>query len=408
MALFLYHATDATGKFVKGSLEAKNKDSLVEKLRDMGYFPIRIGSTAEDEKSPVSTKGGFSLFRKKASPSLIVGFTQELADMLEAGLPLDRSLSILAELEKNEAFAKVIAQVHKDIQSGETFADSLAKHPHLFSEVYVNTVHAGEAGGSLEIVLSRLKTFIEDAKRLKEDIRSALIYPLLLVLVGGSAVALMLLVFIPKFSVILEDMGGVMPLPTQILLNISGTMTRFWPVILILIAATVFGIKALLKTDDGRVRFDRIKLRIPLFGPILRKAAVSRFARTLGALMQGGLPILESLQIAVKTLGNSFMTQEISPAIDGVRRGRGLSGPLQETSAFPALAIHMLAIGEETGKLDETLIRLSDKYDRDIGTAVKRLLSLLEPLIILVMAAIVGFVVISLMLAVFSLNDMPM
>ncbi len=407
MAQFLYHATDAAGKFVKGSLEAKDRDSLVDKLHEMGYFPIRIGSSA-DEKNAARKRGGFSLFKRKASAHLVVGFTQELSDMLEAGLALDRSLSILAELERNEAFKQIIIEVHKDIQAGETFADALDKHPQLFSEIYINTVRAGEAGGSLEIVLSRLKKFIEDARKLKEDIKSALIYPALLVLVGGSAVALMLLVFIPKFSVILEDMGGAMPLPTQILLNISGTLTRFWPVILILIVASVFAFKATQKTEKGRVKFDRFKLRIPLFGPILKKAAVSRFSRTLGALMQGGLPILESLKIAVRTVGNNYMTRMITPAIDGVRRGRGLTEPLKETSVFPPLAIHMLAVGEETGKLDETLIRLSDKYDRDVGTAVKRLLSLLEPAIILVMAVIVGFVVISLMLAVFSLNDMPM
>lgn len=407
MAEFFYHATDASGKAVKGSLEAKDESSLVDKLQDMGLFPIRIGTQAE-EKSTGASKQGLSILRRRAPAHLIVGFTQELSDMLQAGLPLDRSLSILAEIERNEAFANVILQIQKGIQSGESFADCLASHPRLFSEVYINTVRAGEAGGSLETVLQRLKKFIEDARRLSEDIKSALIYPLLLVLVGGSAVALMLVVFIPKFSVILEDMGGVMPLPTQILLNISGTITRFWPVIILLLVASVLGMKAILRTEEGRVRFDRVKLRVPLFGPILRKAAVSRFSRTLGALMQGGLPILDALKIAVRTVGNSYMAREIRPAIDEVRRGRGLTEPLRETSSFPPLAMHMLAVGEETGKLDETLIRLSDKYDRDVGTAVKRLLSLLEPAIILVMAVMVGFVVISLMLAVFSLNDMPL
>ncbi|MFQ5353813.1 MAG: type II secretion system F family protein, partial [Thermodesulfobacteriota bacterium] len=372
----------------------------------MGYFPIRVGMGEEEGNDEVS-KSLFRLRPKRASAQLILGFTQELSDMLEAGLPLDRSLTILAEIEKNEAFRKVILQLKKGIQSGESFADCLARHPRLFSEIYINTVRAGEAGGSLEIVLKRLKKFIEDARGLSEDIKSALIYPMLLILVGGSAVALMLVVFIPKFSVILDDMGGVMPLPTQILLSISGTLTRFWPLVILLLIALFFAVKAILKTGEGRLAFDRIKLSLPLFGPILKKAAVSRFSRTLGALLQGGLPILEALKIAVRTVGNTYMSREITPAIDEVRRGRGITAPLKDTSSFPPLAIHMLAVGEETGKLDETLIRLSDKYDRDISTAVKRLLSLLEPAIILVMAVIVGFVVISLMLAVFSLNDMP-
>lgn len=407
MAEFVYHATDASGKFVKGTLEAKDENALVNRLQDMGYFPIRVGSSGET-RSVGASKTAFSLLRRRVPAQSIVGFTQELSDMLTAGLALDRSLSILAEIEKNAAFKKVILDIHSGIQSGDAFADCLQRHPDLFSEVYINTVRAGEAGGSLEIVLDRLKKFIEDARRLKEDVTSALIYPLLLTVVGGGAVALMLLVFIPKFSVILDDMGGVMPLPTRILLVISGALTRYWPVIIGIGVASFFGFKAILRTEEGRVRFDGLKLRLPLFGPILRKAAVSRFSRTLGALMQGGLPILDSLKIAVRTIGNSYMAREIGPAVDGVRRGRGLTDPLRETASFPPLAAHMLAVGEETGRLDETLIRLSDKYDRDVSTAIKRLLSLLEPLIILVMAVIVGFVVISLILAVFSLNDMPM
>ncbi len=407
MALFVYHATDASGKCVKGTLEARDKKALVDRLQEMGYFPIRIGSSGA-EKTSGASKRSFSLFRHRVPAQCIVGFTQELSDMLDAGLPLDRALSILAELEKNDTFKKVLTGIHKGIHSGCTFAECLEEHPDLFSEVYINTVRAGEAGGSLEIVLARLKRFIEDARRLKEDIRSALIYPLLLTVVGGGAVALMLLVFIPKFSVILADMGGVMPMPTQILLNISGALTKYWPLIIAFIAASAIGLRLILKTEEGQRRFDGLKLITPLFGPILRKAAVSRFARTLGALMQGGLPILESLNIAVKTMGNAYMAGEMGPVVEGVRRGRGLSVPLRESACFPAIAVHMLAVGEETGRLDETLLRLSDKYDRDVGTAVKRLLSLLEPLIILIMAVIVGFVVISLLLAVFSLNDMPM
>jgi len=407
MALFVYHATDASGKSVKGTLEARDKKALVDRLQEMGYFPIRIGSYGM-EKARSAAGSRRSLFRKRVPAQCIVGFTQELSDMLDAGLPLDRALSILAELEKNETFRDVLESIHKGIQSGGTFAGCLEEHPELFSEVYINTVRAGEAGGSLEIVLARLKKFIEETRRLKEDIRSALIYPLLLTVVGGGAVALMLLVFIPKFSVILDDMGGVMPLSTQILLNISGALTSYWYIILAFIGASALALRFIIRTREGRRRFDGLKLRLPLFGPILTKAAVSRFARTLGALMQGGLPILESLNIAVKTMGNAYMAGEMGPVVDGVRRGRGLSVPLRESAVFPALAVHMLAVGEETGRLDDTLLRLSDKFDRDVSTAVKRLLSLLEPLIILVMAVIVGFVVISLLLAVFSLNDMPM
>jgi len=407
MSLFMYHATDAAGKFVKGSLEASDKKALVDKLQGMGLFPIRVGN-CDPAKSHALPKGRRSIFSRRVPARCIVDFTQELSDMLAAGIALDRAILILAELEKNDIFKKVLEEIHNGIHAGATFADCLDKHPELFSDVYINTVRAGEAGGSLELVLSRLKKFIDDAKRLKEDISSALIYPLLLTIVGGGAVALMLLVFIPKFSVILDDMGGVMPLSTQVLLDISGALIKYWPLIIGFIIAAVIGMRFVLRSESGRRRWDALKLIIPMFGPILRKSAVSRFARTLGALMQGGLPILEALDIAIKTMGNASMAGDMGPVVEGVRRGKGFSAPLGESASFPPLAVHMLAVGEETGRLDETLLRLSDKYDRDVGIAVKRLLSLLEPLIILVMAVIVGFVVISLLLAVFSLNDMPM
>ena len=407
MALFAYQATDASGKIVRGTLEARDKKALVDRLHEMGYFPIRVGSPAEVRVAAAPKKRA-GLFRKKVPVRCVVEFTQELADMLGAGLSLDKSLSILEELEENVAFSRVISSIHKNILSGGTFAESLENHPEVFSEIYINTVRAGEAGGSLEIVLERLKKFMEDARRLREDIKSALIYPLLLTVAGGGAVALMLLVFIPKFSAILADMGGVMPLPTQILLGISGALTKYWPLIIGALVALGLGLRLVMRSSEGRRKVDRIKLVLPLFGPILARASVSRFARTLGALMQGGLPILGALDIAMKTMGNAFLAAEMEPVADGVRRGRGLSASLAEVSSFPRLAVHMIAVGEETGRLDETLLRLADKYDRDVGIAVKRLLSLLEPLIILVMAVIVGFVVISLLLAVFSLNDISM
>ena len=406
MGLFTYEATDSSGKFVKGTLEAKDRDAIVEKLQERGYFPINIGKSSEAER-PLPSKS-FRLFRRRASAGDVVNFTQELSGMLEAGLPLDKSLSILAELETNEAFKQVIVETFKGIQGGDTFADCLERYPDIFSEIYVNTVRAGEAGGSLETVLARLKKFMEDTQNLKENIKSAMIYPLLLTFVGGSAVTVMLLFVIPRFSDILDDMGAVMPLPTKILLGISEGIGTYWPLMLALIAVLAFGFRFILKTDEGRLKFDRVKLSVPLIGPVLRKAVVSRFSRTLGSLMHGGIPILEALRIAVKTMGNAYLAREIGPVVDGVRRGRGLSAPLRESDCFPPLAVHMLAVGEETGRLDETLLILADKYDRDISTAIKRLLALLEPMIILVMAVVVGFIVISLILAVFSLNDMPM
>jgi len=382
-----------------------DEKALVDRLQEMGYFPMSVRKKADTEAS--SSGGVLKLLSKRVKSRSVLDFTHELSTMLSAGLPLDRSLSILAGLEKNPEFRSVILDIHKGIHAGETLADSLGRHPRVFPEVYVSTVRAGEAGGALEPVLSRLKKYMEESEKLKEDIKSALIYPLLLTVVGGSAILLMLLFVIPKFAVIFADMGGVMPLPTRLLLGSSQLMASYWWVGGGLFAAAFIWARRRLRTEDGRLFFDRLTLTVPLLGEVLKKAVVSRFSRTLGTLLQGGLPVLDALNIAVKTMGNSFMSRATMPVIEGARRGRGMVEPLRETGAFPALAVHLLAVGEETGKLDEMLLRLSDNYDQDISVATKRLLALMEPLIILVMAVVVGFIVVSLLLAIFSLNDMP-
>lgn len=405
MALFTYNATDSTGRLIKGSLEAADEKALVCALQGMGYLPINIGKASKGERVNLFS---FKRFTKGISGSDVTNFTHELSSMLEAGLPLDRSISILSELERNEGFKKILDHICKGLRGGSTFAECLEKYPHVFSEIYVSTIKAGEAGGALEAVLARLKKFMEDTQRLKDDIKSALLYPLLLTVVGGSAVLMMLLFVIPRFSVIFSDTGGIMPLPTRMLLFISNAVAGYWWVGLGLAAALIYFLKLRMRTEDGRVWMDRSLLRVPLIGIIIRKASVTRFSRTLGTLLQGGLPIIEALAIAIKTMGNLSIARQMEPVIEGVRKGKGMALPLKETDAFPPLAVHMLTVGEETGKLDEMLIKLADNYDRDISTAIKRLLALLEPGIILVMAVVVGFLVISLLLAIFSLNDMPL
>lgn len=404
--LYTYQATDISGRLIKGLMEARDENTLVAKLRDMGYYPISV-ETPGAEKSEVRR---FSLkpFSRRISGRDVLRLTNELSSLLEAGLPLDRSLSVLAEIETNEAFKRVILDIVKGIRGGSTLAGCLEKYTGVFSEIYISTVSAGEAGGSLEAALERTGKFMEQTQKLKDDITSALLYPLLLTVVGGSAVLVMVLFVIPKFSIIFEDMGGVMPLPTRMLLAASEGLVSYWWAALLFFASVFLEVKRRAKTAAGRLSIDRLKLKTPVMGPIFRKAVVSRFARTLGTLLQGGLPILDALRIAVNTMGSRSMSLGMEPVVEGVRRGRGIALPLKEAGSFPPLAVQMLTVGEETGRLDEMLIRLADNYDRDIATAIKRGLALLEPAIILVMALVVGFIVISLLLAIFSMNDMPM
>ncbi len=411
MAIYNYLATDSSGNPVKGSMSAQDEKAIIDRLQEMGFMPIGIdladpSSTVSESAAGSSLSRG--LFKKRVPSSAVMHFTHELASMLEAGLPLDRSFSILAGLEKNEVFKNVIIKIHHGITSGGTLAESMQEHPLVFPDIYVSMVRAGEAAGTLEDVFTRLNEYMEASRKLKDDIKSALIYPLLLIFVGGIAILTMVLFVIPKFATIFSDNNALMPLSTRMLLSSSEFMLSYWWAILAAAAVLAIGLGKWVKTDSGSLSVDTLKLKLPIFGPVIQKAVLSRFSRTLGNLLQAGLPILEALNIAVKTMNNGYMAADIKPLIDGVRRGRGVSVPLNEVASFPPLAVHMLTVGEETGKLDEMLLKLANNYDSDIKVSVKRLLALLEPAIILVMAIVVGFIVISLLLAIFSLNDMPL
>lgn len=407
MASYSYHATDTSGRSIKGTMEGADEGAIVATLQEQGCFPIKVQKVLEGAPSSRQGWKGFA-FAKRVPSSLVATFTYELGSLLDAGFPIDKSLSMLAEAEQNPVFKEVVLDLCKGVQSGQTFAESLERHPRVFSQVYVNTVKAGEAGGALEAVLERLRKFMDETEKLKDDITSAMLYPLILTVAGGAAVIIMLAYVIPKFSLIFEDAGGVMPLPTRVLLAVNGLFMSYWWAPVAAFTAAVFEARRRGRTETGRLALDRMKLKVPLAGPVLKKVVLSRFARTLGTLLQGGLPVLEALRVSISTMGNTFLQKEVQPVVEGVRRGRGIAAPLKEAGSFPPMAVHMLTVGEETGRLDEMLIRLADKYDREVSTSIKRLLSLLEPAIILVMAVIVGFIVISLLLAVFSLNDVTM
>lgn len=411
MALYNYQATDSSGKSIKGSMAAQNEKAIIGRLQEMGFMPIGIdladpSTEVSDQPAGRSFIGG--LFKPRVPGGAVMHFTHELASMLDAGLPLDRIFSILAGLERNAAFKNVILSIHKGVTGGRTLADCMQEHPSVFSDIYVSMVRSGEAAGTLEAVFARLNEYMEASRKLKDDIKSALIYPLLLTFVGGAAIMTMVLFVIPKFASIFADNNVLMPLPTRMLLSSSDFMLRYWWAIIAAAAIMTIAMRRWGKTPSGRLALDKLKLRIPVLGSIMQKSVLSRFSRTLGSLLQAGLPILEALNISVKTMNNDYMAGDIKPVIEGVRRGRGVSVPLNEVASFPPIAVHMLTVGEETGKLDEMLMKLANNYDRDIETSVKRFLALLEPAIILVMAGVVGFIVISLLLAIFSLNDMPL
>ncbi|MBI5894295.1 MAG: type II secretion system F family protein [Deltaproteobacteria bacterium] len=405
MALYTYQVLDKSGKVVSGSMDARDEKALADILQEKGCFPIKISKPEEKWAAKDILP---QIFPSKITSKQILQFTQQFTSMLAAGLQIDRSLTILIELEENPSLKKILHELLAGIKEGKPLAECMSLHPNVFSGIYINMVKAGEASGSLDVVMDRVRNYLEESQRLKDEIFSALIYPSLLTLVGGLAVSVLLLFVIPRFSEIFKDMGGTLPLPTQILMSISGSIVNYWWIIIASILVIILLVRGYIRTDSGKMLWDSLKLKMPVTKSVYIKTIVSRFSRTLGTLLQSGLPILEAIRIARDTVGNIVIARAINPVIEGVKRGRGLAKPLKETAKFPPLAIHIITVGEETGKLDEMLIKLAENFDNDIRNSMKGLISLIEPALILVMGAVVAFIVFAMLLAIFSLSEIPM
>ena len=408
MGTFQYTASDTAAKIVRGSMEASDERAVVTWLRANGYYPIKVGQPGVVTEARPGLAGLPTRLGRAASTQDVLAFTQQLATLLEAGMELDRSLAILLDLTDNQRFRSILRSILADIQGGSSFADSLAKHPRLFSRLYVNMVKAGEASGVLEVILLRLAGFLERSKAVRDEITSAMIYPLLLLLVGGGAIVVMMNFVIPRFAQIFTDAKQLMPLPTRILLAISAFTTDYWWIFLAVIVVAWIALRAYLQAEQGKVRWDEFKLQLPLVGSLVREIEVSRFARTFGTLLQSGVPVLAAVAIVKETVTNRVIAGAMVRLQEGVKRGEGISGPLRATGAFPSFSIHMAKVGEETGKLEEMLIRVADTYDERVRRTVKRLTSLLEPVLILSLGVIVGFIVLSMLLAIFSINELPL
>ncbi len=408
MATYSYKATDSAGKIVTGVLEADEEKKVVAELQTRGLIPIRIAlAKGNGKRLGMNVSEQFlALFHGVSSKDVMV-FTQDLATLLEAGLPVDRALSLLIESAEKERFKTVVKDILKTVQGGGYLSDALVKHPKAFTSFYVSMVRAGEAGGVLEAVLSRLGEFLESAQELKDYIKSAMVYPIFLVGVGGVSIIILLTFVIPKFSIIFSDMGQAIPLSTQILLGISALLQSYWWAILAVLGVGYFFIRKYLNTPAGRLKFDRKKMSFPVVGELIKKIEVARFARTLGTLTKSGVPILQALMLVKDIMGNKVISGAMENVYTRVKEGDRLSKPLRDTGIFPPLAIQMITVGEETGRLDRMLLRVAESYEKMVRNMVKRLISLLEPTMILLMGLVVGFVVVSMLMAVFSMNEMP-
>ena len=404
MPVFAYRAADRAGRTVDGVMEAYDANAVVERLHREDYYPLRVEATDEQGRA-----GRRVLGTPRVSSRDVLDFTQRLATLVEAGLPLERALVVLGDVAPGRRLRQIVQDVTQSVRAGSTLADALSRHhPRPFSRLYVNTVRAGERGGVLEIALSRLADHLEGARELREAIVSALIYPALLLVVGTSAVIFLLTFVLPRFAVILADLGQTLPLPTRLVLGASEMLATYWWVIGIAVLALALVWQALSRSEAARLQVDAGLLALPIAGEVVRKVEVGRAIRTLGTLLSSGVPLLGALDVAREGTGNRVIASALATVHGGVKRGEGLARPMGETGVFPALVVHMVRVGEETGRLDDMLGRVAATYEREVRVAVRRLVATLEPAIIVVLGALVLTIVLAILLAILSVNELPL
>ncbi len=402
MPRFNYQAMTRTGGMVSGTLEAESSAELVAKLKGSGYYPTDISQEVLEEKGRLSALkiGG------RVKSSEVEFFSYQLATLLNSGVPLIRSLSVASEQINNINFRSAVDQIRNDVEHGSTLYDALGRHKKIFSDLYINIIRAGETGGVLGLVLARLADFSEKQRKLKGAVIAALFYPIILIFVGLSIGAVLTLFVIPRLSSMFTELGTALPWPTQVLMSITGFLRGYWWAILVVIIGAAIWLRQYSRTELGKINIDRVKLKLPLAGVIFRTAALSRFTRTLATLLENGVPILQALAIVRETIGNLVYKNIVQSSEKEVERGESLAASLQRSGKFPSLVTHMLAIGEESGNPQEMLTKLSEYYDTEMDKQLGRISNLVGPLIILVMALAVGFLVAAAILPIFEASSM--
>jgi general secretion pathway protein F len=402
MAVFTYKATDRGGKKVEGRMEAQDAGAVAARLQELNFFPLGISR----QKEGAGEKGfGFRPL-SRVRGRVLIHFTQQLALLLSSGLPLDRSLAISGELVQSASFGSVVEKVQRSVEEGSTFADALARHPRHFSSLYVSMVRAGEASGTLDTILTRLAEFLEEWQRFRDVIVTALTYPAFLAFFAVAAVGVLMGFVVPKFGAAFADMTESIPAPTRVLIAFSEAFRAYWWVFAVASALAAVAAAAFFRSRRGREWWDRKVLGLPVLGGLVVRVQVSRFSRVLGTLIQGGVPILKALEIVTDTLTNTVFSRSVTRVQTGLKEGQGIAEPLRKAGVFPPLFLHMVTVGEETGKLEDMLLTIAATFDREIERGAKRLLSIFEPIIILVMGIAIGSIILSILWAIFSVNQM--
>jgi general secretion pathway protein F len=399
MATFFFKAVASDGKLRTGSLTAETDKAVARELRKQGLTPIYVG--VEQKQSFELKLPAFSKGRKRD----VLFFTQELSTLLNAGVPLDRALSIAGELTERPSFRFIILDVLRVLKGGRSLADSLATHPEYFPDLFVNMVRAGEASGSLAAIFDRLAEFERTRDELRSYIISSMIYPSLLALVGMGSIIVLLTFVVPRFASVFAESHMKIPVPTMIMLQASKVVTAYWWMAALGLAVFLLGMRTYIRTAAGRLWWDSSRLRVPLLGDALRKAETARFGRAMATLVAASVPLVQSIGISAAILNNKKIAAALESVSLGVKRGEGIAGPIRRAAVFPPLAGHLLMVGEETGRLDHMFARMAEIYETDTRAAIKRFTSLFEPLVILVMGVLVGALILSMLLAITSINE---
>jgi general secretion pathway protein F len=413
MPVYAYRGLDSRGKQVSGNKDAEGVKALRAVLRREGIFLTEFREQDVAKLAGLSGGGGFSLSRQVDLKALfgwvrrqdVAVFTRQVAVLLKAGIPLTESLQALIEQTENLRLRNIVAYLRQQVNEGTAFADALAQHRTVFPEIYVNMVRAGEAAGNLDQVLFRLADFEDSSLKLRSKVQSALIYPAVMAVVTVVIMGILMIVVVPKITAIFQDMGKSLPWNTELLIWLSRTIGTFWPLFLVLAVLAAIGFRAWKRSANGRPVWDQMVLRVWVYGPLQRLVAVARFARTLGTMLAAGVPLLRALEIVKFVVGNVVLTKAVEEAHDAIREGESIAAPLKRSGQFPPLVVHMIAIGERSGQLEEMLENVGEAYEREVETKLGRMTALLEPAMILVMGAGVAFVIFSILMPIMDMNQ---
>jgi len=408
MPVYAYKGLSQGGRAVSGIIDADTPKSARQKLRGSGIFPTDLVEEQRQKLQAVAERTEFNLSRyfERIKPQDLALLTRQLSTLVGAGLPLVDCLSALIEQVESSRIKRTLSQIREQVTEGTSLADALKGHPRIFTDLYVNMVRAGEASGSLDLVLLRLADYTENYAQLRDKVRSALTYPTLMAVAGSSMLLFLLSYVVPKITKIFDENKATLPVMTTVLLAISGFLQEYWWLIVIAVLIAVIAVRVSIRTPAGRLRFDRYVLNIPYFGKLLKKVALARFARTLSTLLTSGITLLNSLDIVKNVVSNSVLSKAIEDARLSIREGQSIAPPLKKSGLFPAMLIHMIAVGEKSGELEQMLSKAADAYDNEVSTSVSGLTSILEPVMILVGGGVVLFIVLAILLPIFELNQL--